>query len=73
MFKFYKVTVHVEDNDGEEFKYSTTRSFIDKSLIKAWVDGFESGAAIAHDGAVLSTDIEFIGESPNYTKLKKDK
>lgn len=60
--KYYKVTVLIESNEGQEFTYVRERVFADVSHLKPWVDGFESGAAIVHDGAVLSTDIEYLGD-----------
>ncbi len=60
--KCYKVTVRIESNEGNEFVYEGKRHFINDNHVKPWVDGFESGAAAAHDGSVLSTDIECLGD-----------
>lgn len=58
--KRYQVTVKIESNEGDEFTYVCLRSFHQystQSEIAYWADGVEYGAAIAHDGAVLDSEL----------------
>lgn len=69
--KHYRVTVLIESNDGKEFTYVGQRYFADAAHVKPWVDGFEHGAAAAHDGAVISTDIECLGDYMTLKNISK--
>lgn len=60
----YQVKVIVESNEGEEFTYVCRKYFCSSATereMKCWVDGVESGAAIVHDGAILSSELIRMG------------
>lgn len=68
--KIYKVFVHVEADNGREIVVSHKFPANDEATVKTYVKGFETGAAVAHDGAVLDTEVFCLGDYLKVRELK---
>jgi hypothetical protein len=60
--KYYKVKVHIESNDGTYMVLETHRNFNAETDVFIFASGFANGFAMAHDGAVLETQIEKLND-----------
>jgi len=60
--KYYKVKVQIESNDGEQMILETHRNFNTETDVFIFASGFANGFAMAHEGAVLETQIEKIDD-----------
>lgn len=60
--KYYKVKVQIESNDGKYMVLETYRNFSAEADVFIFASGFANGFAMAHDGAVLETQIEKLND-----------
>lgn len=65
--KRFRFTVTVESNEGHEFIHSIDRFFTNSNKARGYLRGFEDGAAVAYDGAVISSELEDLDQTLEQT------
>jgi hypothetical protein len=60
--KDYLITVQIETNAGEVVEDAIQRSFSNEKKAEIYASGFSAGYAVAHRGAVISSEYSQIND-----------
>lgn len=60
--KYYRVKVQIESNEGKCMILETHRNFNADVEVFIFASGFANGFAMAHEGAILETQIEKLND-----------